>query len=137
MNKSARERIGRQNLSQKVPSKRGLWESYFRQGIIGKTHTQNLQILKTLWGPLARPAPFVYFREQGFKMFRGRFRAFFELFVLAFVPLFILELKTFRRNFALQRCHANTVALQAVALRSRNVAGESRYTPKIAFCICI
>ena len=26
--------------------KRGLWESYFLQGIIGKTHTQNLQILR-------------------------------------------------------------------------------------------
>ena len=38
--------IGRQNLSQKVPSKRGLWESYSLQGIIGKTHTQNLQILR-------------------------------------------------------------------------------------------
>ena len=46
VNKSARERIGRQNLSQKVPSKRGLSESYFLQGIIGKTHTQNLQILR-------------------------------------------------------------------------------------------
>ena len=34
------------------------------KGSIGKTHTQSLQILrqKTLWGPLARPAPFVYFR---------------------------------------------------------------------------
>ena len=43
--------------------KKGLWESYFLQGIRGKTHTQNLQIRgKTLWGPLARPAPFVYFR---------------------------------------------------------------------------
>ena len=46
VNKSARERIGRQNLSQKVPSKRGLWESYFLQGITGKTHTHNLQILR-------------------------------------------------------------------------------------------
>ena len=46
MHKSARERIGRQNLSQKVPSKRGLWESYSLQGIIGKTHTQNLEILR-------------------------------------------------------------------------------------------
>ena len=47
VNKSARERIGRQNLSQKVPSKKGsISESYFLQGIIGKTHTQNLQILR-------------------------------------------------------------------------------------------
>ena len=30
----------------KSPSKRGLRESYFLQGIIGKTHTQNLQILR-------------------------------------------------------------------------------------------
>ena len=30
----------------KSPPKRGLWESYFLQGIIGKTHTQNLQILR-------------------------------------------------------------------------------------------
>ena len=47
VNKSARERIGRQDLSQKLSSKKGsLWESYFLQGIIGKTHTQNLQILR-------------------------------------------------------------------------------------------
>ena len=37
VNKSARERIGRQNLSQKVPSKKGS---------LGVTHTQNLQILR-------------------------------------------------------------------------------------------
>ena len=30
----------------KSTPKRGLWESYFFQGIIGKTHTQNLQILR-------------------------------------------------------------------------------------------
>ena len=30
----------------KSPPKRGLWESYFLQGIIGKTHTQNMQILR-------------------------------------------------------------------------------------------
>ena len=30
----------------KSPPKRGLWESSFLQGIIGKTHTQNLQILR-------------------------------------------------------------------------------------------
>ena len=30
----------------KSPPKRGLWESYFLQGMIGKTHTQNLQILR-------------------------------------------------------------------------------------------
>ena len=30
----------------KSPPKRGLWESYFLEGIIGKTHTQNLQILR-------------------------------------------------------------------------------------------
>ena len=30
----------------KSPPKRGLWESYFLLGIIGKTHTQNLQILR-------------------------------------------------------------------------------------------
>ena len=30
----------------KSPPKRGLWESYFLLGIIGKTHTQNLRILR-------------------------------------------------------------------------------------------
>ena len=41
VNKSARERIGRQNLSQKVPSKKGsLGVIFSLQGVIGKTHTQ-------------------------------------------------------------------------------------------------
>ena len=59
----------------KSPPKRGLWESYFLQGIIGKTHTQNLQILRedTL-GPLARPAPFVCFRLMGLSLVAGRSR---------------------------------------------------------------
>ena len=46
VNKSARERIGRQNLSQKGPLQKGVFGSHILQGIIGKTHTQDLQILR-------------------------------------------------------------------------------------------
>ena len=52
VNKSARERRGRQNLSPKSPlQKRSLGvifspESYFLQGIRGKRHTQNLRLLR-------------------------------------------------------------------------------------------
>ena len=43
-----------------------LWESCSLQGIIGKTHTQNLQILRedTL-GATCSAGPFVYFRNSG------------------------------------------------------------------------
>ena len=62
--KRLRERIGRQDLSQKVPSKKGLRESHFLQAIIGKTHTQNLQILRedTL-GAACSAGPFAHFRR--------------------------------------------------------------------------
>ena len=46
VNKSARERIGRQNLSQKVPSKKGSSGVIFSPRNYRKTHTQNLQILR-------------------------------------------------------------------------------------------
>ena len=48
------------------PLQKGFSGVIFLQGIIGKTHTQNLQNLRedTL-GPLARTAPFVYFRQMG------------------------------------------------------------------------
>ena len=63
---SEQKRPGANRPPEVVPESplRGLWESYFLQGIIGKTHTQNLQILwEDTLGPLARPAPFVYFRN--------------------------------------------------------------------------
>ena len=46
VNKSARERIGRQNLSQKVPSKKGSLGVIFSPRKHRETHTQNLQILR-------------------------------------------------------------------------------------------
>ena len=46
VDKSARERIGRQDLSQKVPSKKGSLGVIFSPRNYRKTHTQNLQILR-------------------------------------------------------------------------------------------
>ena len=53
----------------KFPPKRGLWESYFLQGIIGKTHTQNLQILRedTL-GDTCSAGPFCLLPSHGYSM---------------------------------------------------------------------
>ena len=46
VNKSARERIGRRNLSQKVPSKKGSLGVIFSPRNCRETHTQNRQILR-------------------------------------------------------------------------------------------
>ena len=68
-NSPEQKRPGAKGLPEFAPEsplqKRGLWESYFLQGIRGKRHSQNLRILReTLWGPLARPALFVYCRTE-------------------------------------------------------------------------
>ena len=64
VNKSARERIGRQNLSQKVPSKKGSLGVIFSPGNERENaHSKSANYWgKTLWRPLARTAPFVHFR---------------------------------------------------------------------------
>ena len=51
----------------KSPPKRGLWESDFLQGSIGKTHTQNLQILRedTL-GATCSAGPFFGQDQKGY-----------------------------------------------------------------------
>ena len=46
VNKSAGSEAAARICPRKSPPKRPNWESYFLQGIIGKTHTQNLQILR-------------------------------------------------------------------------------------------
>ena len=59
----------------KSPPKRGLWESYFLQGIVGKTHTRNLQILRedTL-GATCSAGPFCLLPSFGLQNFSGQFR---------------------------------------------------------------
>ena len=66
----------------KSPPKRGLWESYFLQGVIGKTHTQNLQILRedTLGATCSAGPQSVYFRKMGKKMENRTTLPFFTIF---------------------------------------------------------
>ena len=68
VNKSARKRRGRQNLSQKVPSKKGVFGSHrFSKEPEGKRTPKICKFWgKTLWGPLARPALFSGIKMTGF-----------------------------------------------------------------------
>ena len=65
VNKSAGSESAARICPRKSPPKRGLWESYFLQGMIGKTHTQNLQILRedTL-GATCSAGPFLLTSEK-------------------------------------------------------------------------
>ena len=64
MSKSARERIGRQTVSQKVPSKKGsLGVIFSPRNCRENAHAKSANSEGRHSGPLARPAPFVYFRE--------------------------------------------------------------------------
>ena len=50
------------------PSKKGSCESYFlRRNYRENAHSKSANFEgRTLWGPLARPAPFVYFRPEDY-----------------------------------------------------------------------
>ena len=87
VNNSARERIGRQNLSQKVPSKKASLGVIFSPRSYRKTHTQNLQILRedTL-GATCSAGPFCLLPIQNHLFSGVRKRMVSKRVVLADVP---------------------------------------------------
>ena len=120
VNKSARERIGRHNLSQKVPSKKGsLGVIFSPRNYRENAHSKSANFEGRHSGGHLLGRPFVYFRKKKAQKFRGKVRSIFREKIHA-------SKKIFRANFVLQTRHPKTPYLKKLLSSRHNPKGPFR-----------